>query len=906
MNEGGLEIKSINRIRRPIFMINTSPLLNYVTSQHDIQAINQWRSEVEQQLQESYDNGQTIRDVIKARSNCIDEALVLLWNHAGLDQTELGLFAVGGYGRREMLPHSDIDIMILSENEISEEHGKLISNFIASLWDVSNFKPGISVRSLNDCVEQARNDLTVATTLIEARLITGYPHLAKWPRRIVAQTWADQTFYDAKMAEQSKRYAQHNNTESNLEPDIKNAPGGIRDINQIGWIAKRHFRVNRIYDLVHLGFITEFELAQLEEAESFLWEIRSHLHRLAKRDENRLLFDYQHEIAAKFGYVRVDGQPKNFAVEQFMKRYYRTAQQVSTLNEMLLAYFSESVVTPRLPDYERQIIDINEYFKIVDGKLAVQHHKVFAEHPSAILELFYLLANHSEINGIRARTLRLLVLAAKRIDQRFRDNPEHQALFMSIIRSPHLYDTMVAMKRYGVLGNYIPAFGQITGLMQYDLFHIYTVDAHTLLLLRNLSRFKEPEFAKAFPVVSSVFQRMMRQDIVYMAAIFHDIAKGRGGDHSELGAVDAIEFCRTHGFTERECKLVAWLINNHLLMSLTAQKKDISDPDEVKEFAEKVGDMEHLDYLYTLTVADINATNPNLWNTWRASLMRQLYTYARDVIRSGLGRPVDYQMLIEDTKFAASELLVNDFSLAEVEKVWQNLGDDYFVKESANEIAWHTQAILQHGDNPTPLVLLRAHRNAADDAVQIFIYTRDQPNLFATTVAVLDRMNLDVQDARIITASTAFSLDTYLVLDRFGTLLTEPERERKVKEALVEALSHSDQYPGIMQRRIPRHLRHFDVQNTVDIVLNPTLQQHMVEISTLDQPGLLARIGAIFMQQGLDIHSAKIATLGERAEDIFFVTKKNDVLMSHDEVKAFAETLKAALDEASNQICNPT
>lgn len=887
-------------------MINTSPLLNYVTSQHDIQAINQWRSEVEQQLQESYDNGQTIRDVIKARSNCIDEALVLLWNHAGLDQTELGLFAVGGYGRREMLPHSDIDIMILSENEISEEHGKLISNFIASLWDVNNFKPGISVRSLNDCVEQARNDLTVATTLIEARLITGYPHLAKWPRRIVAQTWTDQTFYDAKMAEQSKRYAQHNNTESNLEPDIKNAPGGIRDINQIGWIAKRHFRVNRIYDLVHLGFITEFELAQLEEAESFLWEIRSHLHRLAKRDENRLLFDYQHEIAAKFGYVRVDGQPKNFAVEQFMKCYYRTAQQVSTLNEMLLAYFSESVVTPRLPDYERQIIDINEHFKIVDGKLAVQHHKVFAEHPSAILELFYLLANHSEINGIRARTLRLLVLAAKRIDQRFRDNPEHQALFMSIIRSPHLYDTMVAMKRYGVLGNYIPAFGQITGLMQYDLFHIYTVDAHTLLLLRNLSRFKEPEFAKAFPVVSSVFQRMMRQDIVYMAAIFHDIAKGRGGDHSELGAVDAIEFCRTHGFTERECKLVAWLINNHLLMSLTAQKKDISDPDEVKEFAEKVGDMEHLDYLYTLTVADINATNPNLWNTWRASLMRQLYTYARDVIRSGLGRPVDYQMLIEDTKFAASELLVNDFSLAEVEKVWQNLGDDYFVKESANEIAWHTQAILQHGDNPAPLVLLRAHRNAADDAVQIFIYTRDQPNLFATTVAVLDRMNLDVQDARIITASTAFSLDTYLVLDRFGTLLTEPERERKVKEALVEALSHSDQYPGIMQRRIPRHLRHFDVQNTVDIVLNPTLQQHMVEISTLDQPGLLARIGAIFMQQGLDIHSAKIATLGERAEDIFFVTKKNGVLMSHDEVKAFAETLKAALDEASNQICNPT
>ncbi|MDC4650252.1 [protein-PII] uridylyltransferase [Acinetobacter baumannii] len=885
-------------------MINTSPLLNYVSSHHDIKAINQWRTDVEKQLQDSYENGQSIREIIKARSDLVDEALVFLWKHAELDQSKLGLFAVGGYGRREMLPYSDVDIMILSEDEISEENEKCISTFISSLWDVGNFKPGISVRTIQSCVEQAATDLTVATTLIEARLITGNTQLAKWPRRIVSQTWTDKTFYDAKMAEQAKRYHQHNNTESNLEPDIKNAPGGIRDINQIGWIAKRHFRVNRIYDLVHLGFISEFELAVLEEAESFLWEIRHHLHRLSKRDENRLLFDHQREIAAKFGYVRQEGQPVNYGVEQFMKRYYRTAQQVSTLNEMLLAYFSESVITPRLPNYERKIEVVNDHFKIVDNKLAVQHHKIFAEHPSAILELFYILANRPDIEGIRARTLRLLILAAKRINQSYRDNPEHQALFMSIIRSPYrLYDTLVAMKRYGVLGNYIPAFGQIMGLMQYDLFHIYTVDAHTLLLLRNLNRFREPEFAKEFPVVSSVFQRLARQDIVFIAALFHDIAKGRGGDHSELGAEDAIEFGRAHGFTERECKLIAWLIQNHLLMSLTAQKKDISDPDVVKDFAEKLGDMEHLDYLYTLTVADINATNPKLWNTWRASLMRQLYTHARDVIRTGLGRPVDYQMLIEDTKFAASELLVNNFALADVEKVWQELGDEYFIKESADEIAWHTQAILKHGDNPEPLVLLRAHRKAAQDAVQIFIYTRDQPNLFATTVAVLDRMNLDVQDAKIITASTAFSLDTYVVLDRFGTLLTDPEREETVKNALVKALSQPDQYPGLMQRRIPRQLRHFDIENTVDVTLNEALQQNMVEISTLDHPGLLARVGGLFMMQGLDIHSARIATLGERAEDIFFVTKKDGKPLNNEEVKLFSEKLKAALDEASNQIC---
>lgn len=887
-------------------MINTSPLLNYVKSNHDIHAINQWRTDVEKQLQDGFESGQSIRDVVNTRSNLIDEALIFLWQHAGLDQTNLGLFAVGGYGRREMLPYSDVDIMILSEDEITPEREQLISTFISSLWDVGNFKPGISVRTIRDCVDAATNDLTVATALIEARVITGNSLLAKWPRKIVSKSWTDKTFYDAKMAEQAKRYAQHNNTESNLEPDIKNAPGGMRDINQIGWIAKRHFRVNRIYDLVHLGFISEFELGVLEEAESFLWEIRHHLHRLTKRDENRLLFDYQREIAAKFGYVRQDDQHPNYPIEQFMKRYYRTAQQVSTLNEMLLAYFNESVITPRLPNYERQIEEINQNFKLVDGKLAVQHHKVFAENPSAILELFYLLANRPDIEGIRARTLRLVTLAAKRIDLSFRNNPEHQALFMAIIRSPQrLYDTLVAMKRYGVLGNYIPAFGQIVGLMQYDLFHIYTVDAHTLLLLRNLSRFKAPEFAKDFPVVSSVFQRLARPDIVFLAALFHDIAKGRGGDHSELGAVDAIEFCRAHGFSERECQLVAWLIQNHLLMSLTAQKKDISDPDVVQAFAEKLGDMEHLDYLYTLTVADINATNPKLWNSWRASLMRQLYTHARDVIRTGLGRPVNYQMLIEDTKFAASELLVEEFSLDEVEKVWHELGDEYFLKESADEIAWHTRAILQHGNNPAPLVLMRAHRKSAQDAVQIFIYTQDKPNLFATTVAVLDRMDLDVQDARIITATKAFSLDTYVVLDRFGTLLTDPEREDTVIHALVSALSESEKYPGLMQRRIPRQLRHFEVETTVDITLNPALQQNMVEISTLDQPGLLARVGGLFMMQGLDIHSARIATLGERAEDIFFVTKKDGTPLDDAETRQFAAQLKAALDEATSQVVIP-
>jgi [protein-PII] uridylyltransferase len=874
----------------------------FIEQDGEVRGLSQWRKALEQQLDEALNQGEYIRHVIHARSKAIDSALQLLWQRHQLPHDKLALFAVGGYGRAEMLPFSDVDIMILSQDEIQPEIGEQISGFISVLWDIG-LKPGISVRSSDECVEAAA-DITVATSLIESRLLAGDEQLTKLPRQIVSQTWSDKSFYEEKMLEQQRRYAQHNNTESNLEPDIKNAPGGLRDLNQIGWIAKRHFRVVRVYDLVHLGFISDFELKELEHAEDFLWQVRYQLHRIANRDENRLLFDYQRDVAARLGFIQHEGEHANHAVEQFMKAYYRVAMKVSTLNEMLLNYFFESVIEPRLSDEEQPHSSIiNERFELIGGKIAARHHRTFSETPSAILEIFYLMASQPNIVGIRARTLRLLMLAAKTIDENFRNNPVHRGLFMAILRAPNqLYDTLHAMKRYGVLGQYIPAFGQIIGLMQYDLFHIYTVDAHTLLLIRNLRRFAQPEFAKDYPVVSSVFQRLERKEIVYLAAIFHDIAKGRGGDHSELGAEDAIEFCRNHGLTEREGKIVAWLTRSHLIMSITSQKKDISDPDIVKAFADQMGDMIHLDNLYALTVADINATNPKLWNSWRASLMRQLYTQARDIIRTGLDRPVDHQLIIEDTKFEAMQSLSNDYTYDEVEHIWRELGDDYFVKERADEVVWHTRAILQHGENPAPLVLIREHRQLAKDAAEIFIYTRDLPNLFAATVTVLDQMNLDVQDARIITAAKAFSLDTYLVLDRFGTLLNETERQQDVIDALTKALSVPEEFPTLLARRIPRQLRHFAVQTEVNIRLNTALQQNIVEIMTLDQPGLLARIGGLFMVHGLDIHSARIATLGERAEDTFYVTKHSGQPLDREESITLSKALRQALDEASQGV----
>lgn len=875
---------------------------SFIEQEGEVRGLCQWRKAMEQQLDDALNQGEYIRHVIHARATAIDVVLQLLWDRHQLPNEKLALFAVGGYGRAEMLPFSDVDIMILSLDDIPSAIGEQISSFISVLWDIG-LKPGISVRSLQECIEAAA-DITVATSLIESRLIAGDQQLAKKPRKVVSKTWSDKTFYEEKMLEQQRRYAQHNNTESNLEPDVKNAPGGLRDLNQIGWIAKRHFRVVRVYDLVHLGFISDFELRELERAEDFLWQVRYQLHRITGRDENRLLFDYQRDIAARLGFIQHEGEPANHAVEQFMKAYYRVAMKVSTLNEMLLNYFFESVIEPRLDDDEQpERVIINERFELIGGKIAVSHHRIFSETPSAILEIFYLMASQPNVIGIRARTLRLLMLAAKTIDENFRNNPVHRSLFMAILRAPHqLYDTLHAMKRYGVLGNYIPAFGQIIGLMQYDLFHIYTVDAHTLLLIRNLRRFAQPEFAKDYPVVSSVFQRLERKEIVYLAAIFHDIAKGRGGDHSELGAEDAIEFCRNHGLSEREGKIVAWLTRSHLIMSITSQKKDISDPDVVKAFADQMGDMIHLDYLYTLTVADINATNPKLWNSWRASLMRQLYTQARDIIRTGLDRPVDHQLIIEDTKFEAMQSLSNSYTYEAVEQIWRELGDEYFLKERADEVVWHTQAILEHGDNPAPLVLIREHRQLSKDAAEIFIYTRDLPNLFAATVTVLDQMNLDVQDARIITAAKAFSLDTYVVLDRFGTLLSEQERKDEVIQALTKALSVPEEFPTLLARRIPRQLRHFAVQTEVSIRLNTALQHNIVEIMTLDQPGLLAKIGSLFMTHGLDIHSARIATLGERAEDTFYVTKRNGEPLSCDESTILSKAMRQALDEASQGV----
>ena len=765
------------------------------------------------------------------------------------------------------------------------------------LWDLG-LDIGSSVRSLETCIDKVNEDITIATTFLEIRTLCGRDNLRQNLLELINPLWSDAVFFEAKRDEQIARHHKHNDTEYNLEPDLKNAPGGLRDIQTIVWVTKRHFQTSNLYDLVTNGFLTEYEYKQLAEGETFLWKIRFALHHIAARNENKLLFDYQRNLAQHFGYTDNNA---NRAVEQFMKEYYRVVMTLSMLNEMLLQYFDEVILKG---DEDAHIQVISDDFQIRNNYLEVRHHQVFARNTSALMELFAVLSESDDITGIRASTIRLIMVEARKINQSFRDNPQNKAYFMEILRSPRsLFNTLKRMKRYGVLGKYLPAFGLIIGQMQYDLFHIYTVDAHTLLVIKNMSRFCRAEDKIQFPLVSEVAQNLAMPELLYLSGLFHDIGKGRGGDHSELGSVDAIEFCLNHGLSQRSANLVAWLTRNHLLMSMTAQKQDLSDPEVIYNFAQKVGDVSHLDYLYALTVSDICATNPKLWNSWRDSLLRQLYQQTRRALRRGLHNPIDYEELIIETRITAMEILLEqDFNEEAINAIWQNLGDDYFLRESAKDIAWHTSEILKHGDNLEPLVAIQQNKDKpAQGATQVFIYTKDLPNLFAASVATLDQQYVSILDARIITASNFYSLDTYVILDEDNTPITDNARLAFIKARLQEELSQPDLFPNIVQKRIPRELKHFKVKTEINISNDIHKQQTVLEVITLDRPGLLARIGLIFMEHGVNLQKARIATLGERVEDVFFISDRHGQPISNPELcQHLADALRQQLDTAND------
>lgn len=838
-----------------------------------------------------------IRNLVHGRAHMVDEVLAAAWQLFALDQeADLSLVAVGGYGRGELHPHSDVDLLILSASKPARSACDKLETFVTFLWDIG-LEIGHSVRSLDECVELAKQDITIATNIMEARTLIGPDNLRETlaERTGPDHIWPSDAFFKAKWDEQQKRHAKSNFTEYNLEPDLKKAPGGLRDLQMVGWVAKRHFGADTLKQLIDVGFLTEEEYSILVKCQDYLWQVRWLLHRITGRSENRLLFDYQRQVAREFQY---EDSSANLAVEQLMKRYYRVALAISVLNEMLLQLFDEAILRK---DEAETIRPLNRRFQIRNDYLEITEDNVFERFPAALLEVFVLLAQNPDIKGIRASTVRELITQRKIIDDAYRNDLRNTSLFMELLRSPHaLYTQLRRMRRYGILGQYLPEFGGIIGMMQYDLFHIYTVDAHTLLVVKNMRRMRYESTRNTLPLAHEVFYRLPKPELLYIAGLYHDIAKGRGGDHSELGADDAIAFCQRHGLSSWDAKMVAWLVRKHLVMSVTAQRKDISDPDVVHEFAHEVGDLVHLDYLYALTVADINATNPKLWNSWRASLLRQLYRDTKRALRRGLNNPVEKQDWIDETREAALSLLSQrKIDRSKIETLWSGIGDDYFLRENAADIAWHTEAILSRKTPNEPIVLLReSHGTQFEGGTQIFVYTPDNENLFAATAAALDQLGLTIMDARIITSADGFTLDTYIVLDEKNTPIgDDPARIEHIRKNLTATLADTAQFPELLQRRMPRRNKHFNVPTQVVLSNDLTNERSVLDIHTLDRPGLLARIGTIFSEFNVAVQNARIATLGERAEDVFFVTDKAGQPLSDPQLcQNLQQRLKDALD----------
>ena len=831
-------------------------------------ALQAGQSQLDDIFQEHKEN--RINELVHARAWLVDQILRMAWQQYSWPE-EAALVAVGGYGRRELHPQSDVDLLILLGNglDASSWH-RCTQEFITFIWDLG-LQIGSSVRTLEDCCEQAKNDITIATSLIESHTIIGKADLREqafdWV--ISEQAWGNEAFYKARIESQQERHRRTNDTEYNLEPNIKNSPGGLRDIQTIGWIGKRHFGLSNMAQLAGHNYLNKSELDTLRKSTDYLWTIRYALHLIAKRPEERLLFDHQRKLATFFGY---EDNEEELAVEQFMHRYYRTAMHLAELNQTLLQLFDQGILHAHEADL---VVSINRRFELRNGRLQACYPSLFLRQPFAMMEAFVILAQHPQCQAIGAECKRLIQTYRHLIDDKYRRDIRVNSLFMELLRSPQrMSHTLLEMQRQGVLGDYLPAFNRIVGRMQHDMYHIYTVDAHCMKVVKKMRELLLPKERERFPVASRLVHQLPKIELLYIAGFFHDIGKGSGRDHSVVGAEEVRHFCKQHQLGKWDTELVSWLVRHHLLMSMTAQKRDISNPDIIHEFATKMGDQLHLDYLYVLTVSDINATNPALWNNWRASLLRQLYTATNRVLRLGLDVPVNHQGLIEQSQIDARKLLqAQRFNPASVMRLWKNLGDDYFIRENAKTIAWHTRTILNHQIEGPLVAISETSFSAFEGGTQIFVYTQDKANLFAVLCAILGQLNLDIQDARIITTEDGHSMDTFIVLDSHGNTINEtPTLLEQLQERLTQALLYPNDFAYIVQQRQPRAHKLFNQPSSVSLTNPEGRIWTRLELFSADRPGLLAQVGLVFMRLGISLQKAKIQSIGGRVEDVFFIT----------------------------------
>ncbi len=798
-------------------------------------------------------------------SRLVDKLLISIWRQLSLPQS-IALIAVGGYGRKQLYPGSDIDLLILLPDNPDTAHSKNLEQLVGLLWDIG-LDVGHSVRTVPECIREAK-DITVQTNLLEARFLAGNRQLFRDLEAAVQHNLNPREFYEAKLLEQQQRHARFHDTANNLEPNLKESPGGLRDLHNILWISRAMGLRDSWKKLVSESIITAQEARQIRRHERLLENLRIRLHYLARRREDRLLFDYQTPLAEQYGLTGVTkGHHKvqRMAGEQLMQRYYRTAKAIGLLNEILLRTLRKRI----FPADSQLATPINANFQARNGLLDITDDGVFQRDPSVILESFLVMQQHPKLSGMTATTLRALWGAAPEIDSRFRREPRNRALFMEIMRQPQgITRELRRMNQLGILGRYIPAFGRIVGQMQHDLFHVYTVDGHIMMVIRNLRRLTVPRFAHEFPLCSELILAFEHPEALYLAGLFHDIAKGQGGDHSELGAVEAIRFCKSHKLAGEETALVVWLVENHLVMSATAQKQDISDPDVIEAFAIRVRDQRHLVALYLFTVADIRGTSPDVWNAWKGRLLENLFHATYRHLAGGTAM-LETHLLTRQAE-VLNILRLYDYDNATIQALWAQLEPAYFLRHDPQEIVWHSRNL--YGKANAGQAIVKARPSPADEGIQVMIYTPYRDDLFARICSFFERNDFNIVDAKIHTSRHGYALDSFVVLDEANRSARFRDLLYFIHHELLQRLTDAAPLDPPLQGRLSRHLKHFPITPEISIKPDEKNPYYILSVTAGDRPGLLSLIAQILLKHGIHLHTAKITTLGERAEDTFLIT----------------------------------
>ena len=841
-----------------------------------------WKARLTEQrsaLQQRYLDTNSAPELLRRHRLLIDNQLKAVWQYIALPPT-VALVAVGGYGRGQLFPYSDIDLLILLPRATDPELTQKLEQLIGLLWDIG-LEVAPSVRTIEECVELALQDVTVQTNLLEARLLVGSRKLYLRFEKEFFRTLDPRQFCNAKRLEQEQRHTRYHDT--NLEPNLKEVAGGLRDLHNILWISRAGGIGTRWSDLAKQDIITRREATLLRKNEAFLQNLRIRLHYLARRREERLVFDVQTALATQMG-LRDTAHRR--ASEHLMQRFYRTAIEISQLNAIVLQNLGTRIYPRRM----RLTQPINDNFHIRNELLEASDEGLFRREPGAILEAFAILQQHHQLKGMTAETLRALWRASSQINPAYRRDPKNRELFMRILRSPsHIESALRRMNQYGVLGRYIPAFGRIVGQMQHDLYHVYTVDEHILNVIRNLTRFAIPELAHEFPLCSRLMSDFNRPELLWLAGLFHDIAKGRGGDHSTLGKVDALRFCRAHGLHPADGELVAWLVENHLVMSAIAQKQDLSDPEVISSFGARVGDERHLIALYLLTVADIRGTSPKVWNAWKAKLLEDLFWITRRHL-SGDQHSVESR-LQQRQEAAKAKLKLYAISEKAHEKLWSQLDISYFLRHDVDEIAWHTRLLNYRFDTPTPVVKTRL--SPAGEGLHVMIYVRDQKDLFARICSFFERISYSIVEAKIYTTRHGYALDSFQILDPNNKKPQYRDLIGYIEYELGQSLVLQTPLEPPTQGRVSRQLKHFPITPEITIEPDELGVYKVLQIVAGDRPGLLSRVARCLVKYGINLHTARINTLGDRGEDVFLIN--GDVLGDPKSVLRFESDLAQQL-----------